>query len=218
MPHISLLDHELGKLQAQSLLGHDAMSDRDNGKKALSSANFFFDFDHVPYNFVTFRDLSCIHLAHPQLESVLITILILLMLFLTLCHVQSVAHLVGASVLAAHSVILVGLGGMEVEDKHQVPALAHHHLIALILQSMLHCRACELGTHDALLMNEWRECKQRDVMGLEKKIAVQACRQSSCICDALSVSDAQEESTKLLGVDSIQIVQRHMEQSALVNE
>lgn len=47
------------------------------------------------------------------------------------------AHLVGASVLAAHSVVLVGLGGVEVEDKHQVPPLAHHHLIILILQSIL---------------------------------------------------------------------------------
>jgi len=56
-----------------------------------------------------------------------------------------VAHLVGASVLAADSIVLVGLGRMEVEDKHQVPTLAHHHLIALILQSMLHCRARELG-------------------------------------------------------------------------
>jgi len=58
-----------------------------------------------------------------------------------ICHVQNVnlrvAYLVGASVLAAHSVVLVRLSWMEVEDKHQVPALTHHHLVVLILQSML---------------------------------------------------------------------------------
>ena len=72
-------------------------------------------------------------------------------LALWFCHVQSVnlqvAHLVGASVLAAHSVVLVGLGRMEIEDKHQVPTLAHHHLIALILHPMLHCCACRIIVH-----------------------------------------------------------------------
>jgi hypothetical protein len=41
MPQIGLLGHELGDLQAQSLFGPDAMSDHENGKKPLSSANFF---------------------------------------------------------------------------------------------------------------------------------------------------------------------------------
>ena len=78
---------------------------------------------------------------------VIIIVVVIVILSLFICHVQSVnfrmAHLVGASVLAAHSIVLVGFGRMEIEDKHQVPTLAHHHLIILILHRMLYCQACE---------------------------------------------------------------------------
>ena len=55
--------------------------------------------------------------------------------FSLFCFLCRVAHLIGAGILAAHPIVLVGLGGVEVEDKHQVPSLTHNHLVALVLHS-----------------------------------------------------------------------------------
>ena len=91
--------------------------------------------------------ITTIIIISSSIVIIIVVVIVIVILSLFICHVQSVnfrmAHLVGASVLAAHSIVLVGFGRMEIEDKHQVPTLAHHHLIILILHRMLYCQACE---------------------------------------------------------------------------
>ena len=50
-------------------------------------------------------------------------------------------YLVIASVLAANPILTVGLGGVKVEDKHQVPSLTHYHFISLILHAHMQPQA-----------------------------------------------------------------------------
>ncbi len=77
MPQISLLSHEVGKLQVQSQVGHDAMSDHDSGKKPISSAFSLINFDHVPYSCVMPRDWSRLIMSWRLFQLLLLLLLLL---------------------------------------------------------------------------------------------------------------------------------------------
>ena len=53
---------------------------------------------------------------------------------LNVYHSTAAMYLVVPWVFAAHAVIAVRVGGVEVEDKHQVPALKDDQLVPLVLQ------------------------------------------------------------------------------------